>query len=79
MFDEIIYEAENGRARITLNRPDKLNALTMKMQAELSEALWQADNDRDVHCVIIKGAGRGFSAGDRVADGTRRQGQRARQ
>ncbi|RIJ13766.1 crotonase/enoyl-CoA hydratase family protein [Henriciella mobilis] len=63
MFDEIIYEAENGRARITLNRPDKLNALTMKMQAELSEALWQADNDRDVHCVIIKGAGRGFSAG----------------
>lgn len=63
MFDEIIYEAENGRARITLNRPDKLNALTMKMQAEMSEALWQADNDRDVHCVIIKGAGRGFSAG----------------
>lgn len=63
MFDEIIYEVENGRARITLNRPDKLNALTLKMQAEMSEALWQADNDRAVHCVIIKGAGRGFSAG----------------
>lgn len=63
MFDEIIYEVENGRARITLNRPDKLNALTLKMQAEMAEALWQADNDRAVHCVIIKGAGRGFSAG----------------
>ena len=63
MFDEIIYEVENGRARITLNRPDKLNALTLNMQAEVSEALWQADNDRAVHCVIIKGAGRGFSAG----------------
>ena len=63
MFDEIVYEVEDGRARITLNRPEKLNALTMKMQAELSEALWQADNDRAVHCVIIKGAGRGFSAG----------------
>lgn len=63
MFDEIIYEVENGRARITLNRPDKLNALTLKMQAEMSEALWQADNDRAVHCVILKGAGRGFSAG----------------
>ena len=63
MFDEIIYEVENGRARITLNRPDKLNALTLNMQAEMAEALWQADNDRDVHCVIIRGAGRGFSAG----------------
>jgi enoyl-CoA hydratase len=63
MFDEILYEVERGRARITLNRPDKLNALTLTMQAELSEALWQADNDRAVHCVIIKGSGRGFSAG----------------
>ncbi|WP_084419844.1 crotonase/enoyl-CoA hydratase family protein [Henriciella litoralis] len=63
MFEEIVYEVESGRARITLNRPDKLNALTLKMQAEMSEALWQADNDRAVHCVIIKGAGRGFSAG----------------
>lgn len=63
MFEQILYEVANGRARITLNRPDKLNALTLKMQAELSEALWQADNDRAVHCVIIKGAGRGFSAG----------------
>ncbi|MGB3624412.1 MAG: crotonase/enoyl-CoA hydratase family protein, partial [Henriciella sp.] len=63
MFEEIIYEVENGRARITLNRPDKLNALTLKMQAEMAEALWQADNDRAVHCVILKGAGRGFSAG----------------
>ena len=63
MFDDILYEVEKGRARITLNRPDKLNALTLKMQAEMAEALWQADNDRDVHCVIIKGAGRGFSAG----------------
>lgn len=63
MFDEIIYETANGRARITLNRPEKLNALTLKMQAEMAEALWQADNDRDVHCVIIRGAGRAFSAG----------------
>ncbi|MEQ8556982.1 MAG: crotonase/enoyl-CoA hydratase family protein [Henriciella sp.] len=71
MFDEIIYEAENGRARITLNRPDKLNALTLKMQAELSEALWHADNDRAVHCVIIRGAGRGFSAGYDLAGAAR--------
>lgn len=62
-FENILYEIADGRARITLNRPDKLNALTLAMQAELCEALWEADNDREVHCVIIKGAGRAFSAG----------------
>lgn len=63
MFETILYEVDNGRARITLNRPEKLNALTLQMQAELSEALWEADSDRAVHCIILKGAGRGFSAG----------------
>src|SRR3990167_10983122 len=62
-FESISYEKENGRARITLSRPEKLNALTMKLMAELNEALWEADNDQAVHCVIIKGAGRAFSAG----------------
>jgi enoyl-CoA hydratase len=62
-FETIIYEVQDGRARITLNRPDKLNALSLQLQAELNEALWEADNDRTVHCVIIKGAGRAFSAG----------------
>ena len=50
MFDTILYQIENGRARITLNRPDKLNAMSLKMQAELSEALWDADARKDVHC-----------------------------
>ncbi len=62
-FENIIYEVENGRARITLNRPEKLNALTLELQEELNEALWEADNNNDVHCVILKGAGRAFSAG----------------
>jgi enoyl-CoA hydratase len=62
-FDNILYEVEKGRARITLNRPSKLNALSLQLQAELSEALWEADNDNDVHCVILRGAGRAFSAG----------------
>jgi len=62
-FESIIYEKANGRARITLSRPHKLNAITLKMLVELNEALWEADNDRDVHCVILKGAGRAFSAG----------------
>ncbi|MCE2487628.1 MAG: crotonase/enoyl-CoA hydratase family protein [Desulfurellaceae bacterium] len=62
-FESIEYEVERGRARITFNRPEKLNALSLKLQAELNEALWEADNNKDVHCVILRGAGRAFSAG----------------
>ena len=62
-FESILYDKHNGRVRLTLNRPEKLNAITMKMMVELNEALWEADNDRDVHCVIVKGAGRAFSSG----------------
>jgi len=62
-FESLIYEKDRGRARITLNRPDKLNSLTLKLLTELNEAVWEADNDRDVHCLIIRGAGRAFCAG----------------
>lgn len=70
-FESIVYEKDRGRVRITLNRPDKLNAITLKMMAELNEALWEADNDRDVHCVIVRGAGRSFSAGYDLAGADR--------
>ena len=62
-FSSILYEVEDGRSRITLNRPEKLNALSLRLQSELNEALWEADNNIDVHCVILRGAGRAFSAG----------------
>jgi len=62
-FERIIYDVEEGRARITLNRPEKLNALSLGLMEELNEALWEADNNREVHTVILKGAGRAFSAG----------------
>lgn len=62
-FETILYEIADGTARITLNRPDKLNALSFLMQKELSDALWEADNDQQVHSVILKGAGRAFCAG----------------
>lgn len=63
MFEHIQYEVADGRARITLNRPEKRNALSLQLQAELAEALWEADNDKAVHCVIIKGAGPSFCSG----------------
>lgn len=62
-FNNIIYEVENGRANITLNRPEKLNALSHDLLYELHEALWEADDDTGVHCVVLRGAGRAFSAG----------------
>ena len=62
-FKTIIYEVDRGRARITLNRPEKLNALSFELQTELNEALWEADNDAKVHAVILRGNGRAFSAG----------------
>ena len=71
-FEQIIYEVVNNTAKITLNRPEKLNALTLQLQSELSEALWEADNDRDVHSVIIKGAGQAFSAGYDLTGGGKR-------
>ncbi|MCY4533188.1 MAG: enoyl-CoA hydratase/isomerase family protein, partial [Gammaproteobacteria bacterium] len=61
-FENIRYEVENGRARITLNRPEKLNALSKDLLIELNEALWEADDNTAVHCVILKGEGRAFSA-----------------
>ena len=62
-YQEIIYERDGGKARIILNRPEKMNALTRILQHELNNALWEADNDTGVHVVILKGAGRTFSAG----------------
>jgi enoyl-CoA hydratase len=62
-YQDILYEVADGRARITLNRPEKHNAISAQMQQELHDALWAADDDRRVHCVIIRGAGRSFSAG----------------
>lgn len=66
---DIIYEVENGRARIILNRPEKLNALNLRIQQEIHDALWEADNDTSVHCVIIKGAGRSFCSGYDLSGG----------
>jgi len=61
--ETILYEPADGIARITLNRPEKLNAISWQMQQELQAALWEADRDPSVHVVTLQGAGRSFSAG----------------
>ncbi len=66
-FENIIYEtrdaAEGQVAYITLNRPERLNALSRALLVELEVALNEAAVDDNVRCIVIKGAGRGFSAG----------------
>ena len=62
-FEYIDYQVEDGRARITLNRPEKRNALSIELVEELRDALWEADDDTSVHCVILKRAGGSFCAG----------------
>ncbi len=62
-FDTIIYEAEGPLATVTLNRPDKLNAINAAMVAELDAALDQAEADGEIQAIILAGAGRAFSAG----------------
>ena len=62
-YQFILYEAVGGRARITLNRPEKRNALSIALLQEMNDALWEADNDKSVHCVILRGAGKSFCSG----------------
>jgi enoyl-CoA hydratase len=59
----IEYEAAAPVARITLNRPDKLNALSYALIDALSEALRRAAADDEVKMIVLRGAGRAFSAG----------------
>ena len=77
-YEEIAYEVTDGRARITLTRPDKHNAMTPRLLEELEHALWEADDDLAVHCVILRGQGASFCAGydlTALVD-TRREGHR---
>jgi len=59
----IKYEASAGIGRVTLNRPEKLNALSPQLQAELIECLTDADEDPNIRVITLRGAGRAFCAG----------------
>ena len=62
-FEDILYETKGRLAIVTLNRPEKMNALSHRLRAELFSALKDAEADDEVRVVIIRGAGRTFSAG----------------
>ena len=62
-FETILYDVEGPMGIITLNRPDKLNAINGVMVKELNLALDQAEHDDTVRVIILRGAGRAFSSG----------------
>jgi enoyl-CoA hydratase len=62
-YDTLLYEKEEGIATITLNRPDRLNALSIRLKAELGAAFEEAGNDGEVLAVILTGGPKCFCAG----------------
>lgn len=62
-YEYLIYEQLGRVVRLTLNRPEKLNALSVALHTELLQAAKQAEADPNTHAVIIRGAGRAFCAG----------------
>lgn len=62
-YQQISYELSNAIVTITFNRPEKLNAWTPTMEAELREAITAASQDTDARVIVLTGAGRAFCAG----------------
>ncbi|XOV85003.1 MAG: enoyl-CoA hydratase/isomerase family protein [bacterium] len=61
--EELLVEQDGHIVTITLNRPERLNAISRAMLSELSAKMVEADKDPDVRCIILTGAGRGFCSG----------------
>jgi len=68
-YSNILTETKNRICTITVNRPKKLNALNRETIAELSEAVEQADRDRDIRVIILTGSGeKAFVAGADISE-----------
>lgn len=65
---DILFDAANGVATVTLNRPEVLNSFRRPMGRELIEALGRARDDERIRAVVLTGAGRGFCAGQDLAE-----------
>ena len=60
---KVLYERDGRIARITLNRPEVMNAIDNELPDALADAVARADNDPDAHVIVLAGAGRAFCAG----------------
>jgi 2-(1,2-epoxy-1,2-dihydrophenyl)acetyl-CoA isomerase len=67
-YQNILFGIADGIARLTLNRPERLNSFNTAMHADMRDALTQVEGDPTVRVLVIAGAGRGFCAGQDLAD-----------
>jgi len=67
LYETVLYEKDSRVATISLNRPEKLNAFDATMHEELYSALDGAATDEVIRCIVLRGEGRGFSAGADLA------------
>ncbi len=67
-MSSILLSIENGIATITLNRPDKLNSFNREMALLLQQILDDCASDQSVRCIVLTGAGKGFCAGQDLAE-----------
>lgn len=67
-YEAIEFDISDGVARLTLNRPDRLNSFTIAMHAEVAAALDVVEGDSAVRTLLLTGAGRGFCAGQDLSD-----------
>jgi enoyl-CoA hydratase len=70
-LETISYAVDGRLARLTLNRPERLNAINRAMPGELQSAVAEANRDDRVHVIVLRGAGRAFCAGYDLDWGTR--------
>ena len=71
-YENILLEKRDGIAKITLNRPEKLNALSQALLADLRGALDEIEPDHEIRVVLLTGSGRAFSSGFDIAPGQHR-------
>lgn len=67
-FETILYETQDGVARITLNDPERLNPITRQMLGELHVALGEVEKDEAQRVLVLTGAGRGFCSGQDLTE-----------
>jgi 2-(1,2-epoxy-1,2-dihydrophenyl)acetyl-CoA isomerase len=67
-YESILFGLDGGIARLTLNRPDRLNSFTDAMHAEVRDALGKVKADTSTRVLLLTGAGRGFCAGQDLGD-----------
>jgi enoyl-CoA hydratase len=70
-FEQLIYTKKGKVVEIVLNRPDVLNALSIELYTELGQAVAQANGDQAVRVIVITGAGRAFSTGGDLKQGSK--------